>query len=169
MARTVIWRAARFVVMCLSSCIYGALACAYLLIELTGVILAILAIRVPNMEYRHDPLIEVRFDHALLVLDEPTILCSYRLNDLFRKFDEKILVKCQLPWYIRTLQYFHHHLETLKGPDEVYRLSEAGHTDLMRLLPFLNTVADAPEAISFMHDWMDNHPLLSDPEHTVQE
>jgi hypothetical protein len=154
---------------------YVGVGCVYVAfmfpITVVSAVTVILATQTPNLLQRFDPLFDIWSEHMIMVLDEPIILCSYRLNELFGKFDEKILEKCQLRWYLYTLQKFHQHLEAFKGPNDDYELSTYEHADLMRLSRYLSTVSDTPEkipeAIGFMHDWMESHPLLSDPEHTA--
>ena len=154
---------------------YASVACVYvsfmLPVTVVSAVMVILAVRTPNVLQRFDPLFDIWTDHMLLVLDEPIILSSYRLNDLFNKFDEKILGKCQIVWFMNTLKEFHQYLEVYKGPGDDFELSAGDHADLMRLAAYLSTVSETPEkipeAISFMHEWMETHPLLSDPEHTA--
>lgn len=147
---------------------------AYVLVMLVPAIVSALLVNfsliAPEFGWRYDPLLEIRIDHSLLVLDEPVALGTYRLNDLFSKFDKKILASMQLRWFMVTIQEFHKYLGSWLDRDS-HAITEATYARLIVLADFLKETPNNPEkyaeAISRMRDWMDSNPILE--QNTKQE
>jgi hypothetical protein len=127
----------------------------------------------PDLIWRFNPMFNIVLDYSIQVIDEPVVFASYRLNVLFSKFDARRLRKMQLWAYVYWLKNFHDYLEVFRGPNEDYALPADDYADLMKLSTYLSTVSDTPElipeAIGFIHDWMTDHPIQSDSEHTEHE
>jgi hypothetical protein len=144
-----------------------------LVLTLIGAVLVCLSGWAPLMFERYDPFTEIRIDHMLLVLDEPIIFGSYRLNDLFKLFDLKILTNMQVRWFIYSLHQFSTLLEIHKQRGATFVVEDGENSDLVKLSTYLSNVCETPEqipeAIGFMRDWMEDHPLEPNPEHTEQE
>ena len=127
----------------------------------------------PDLIWRFNPMFDIVLDHSIQVIDEPVVFASYRLNELFLKFDAKRLRKMQLWEFVYWLKNFHDYLEVFRGPSLDYTLPAEDYADLMKLSTYLSTVSYRPElipeAIGLIHDWMADHPIQSDSEHTEHE
>jgi hypothetical protein len=116
----------------------------------------------PDMWWRYDPFLELRFDHSLLVLDEPAIFGSYRLNDLFSKFNNDVLVKIQTRWFMETIKEFKTYLD-LWMPEDFERCDPVSKRVLVTLTEYIQEAPKNPEtfadAINRMKEWMEAHPI----------